>query len=139
MTLLKFESKNAFGPEIQDSPDSHVAESAAHQRTQSRSTFLGGGALSIGYRGQLLSGQVVDSNDRGLGVELAVPIDLNSSVSFSGVGLYGTATVIYCTSGDDGAYRVGLDLREVRFGDLDFSSLDLLDEAAPKTVGDELL
>ena len=139
MTLLKSESKNALGPEIQDSPDTRVAESTTQRRAQSRSTFLGGGALSIGYRGQLLSGHVVDSNDRGLGVELAVPMEVNSSVSFSGVGLYGTAAVIYCTSGDDGAYRVGLDLREVRFGDLDFSSLDLLDEAAPKTVGDELL
>ena len=139
MTLLKFESKNVFGPEIQDSSDARLAESATQRRTQFRSTFLGGGALSIGYPGQLLSGQVVDSNDRRLGVELAVPIELDAHVSFSGVGLYGTAAVIYCTSGDDGAYRVGLDLREVRFGDLDFSSFDLLDEAAPKMLGDELL
>jgi len=139
MTLEKFESKNAFGPEIQVSSEVHLAESTTQWRTESRSTFLGGGALSIGYRGQLLSGQVVDSNERGLGVELPVSIEQGSTVSFSGVGLYGTAAVICCTSGNDGAYRVGLDLREVRFGDLDFSSLDLLDEAAPKVLGAELI
>ncbi len=61
---------------------------------------------------------------------MSTPMDLQSVVSFSGVGLGGKAAVIYCSIGSDGVYRVGLDIQEVRFGDLDFSSLDLLDETA---------
>ncbi len=119
MTLPKFESKAPSTTDLQ-----------GQRRTQGRSTFLGGGQLSIEYAGQLIVAQVINSNDRGLGVEMASPIDLESVVSFRGVGLRGKAAVIYCAIGEDGVYRVGLDIQEVRFGDLDFSSLDLLDETA---------
>lgn len=98
------------------------------QRQRLRSRVFRGKKLRIGYRGQLLAAKVVDSSDHGLGVEMSVPLESDSFVSFVGIGLQGRARVVHCRPSDDGVFRAGLELETVTFRNLDVSSRALPSE-----------
>ena len=69
-------------------------------RKRLRSGHFLGRKLRIGYRGQLLAAKMVDSSDQGLGVEMSAPREIDSFVSFVGVGLRGRAQVVHCRPSD---------------------------------------
>ena len=98
------------------------------QRQRLRSEFFRGRRLWIEYRGQVLAAKVVDSGDHGLGVEMPAPLEVNSFVSFAGVGLRGSAQVKHCRRSDDGVFRAGLNLEAVSFRELDVPSRALSSE-----------
>ena len=82
----------------------------------------------IRYRGQLLAAKMVDSSDQGLGVEMSAPLEIDSFVSFGGVGLRGRAQVVHCRPSDDGVFCAGLKVEAVSFRKLDVSSQALPDD-----------
>ena len=98
------------------------------RRDRLRSGYFRGKKLRIGYCGQSLAAKVVNSDDQGLGVEISTPLEIDSSVSFVGIGLRGRAQVVHCRPNDDGVFRVGLKLEAVSFRKLDVSSRALPSE-----------
>ena len=98
------------------------------KRQRLRSEFFRSRKLRIGYRGQLLAAKVVDSSDHGLGVEMSAPLEIDSFVSFVGIGLRGRAQVMHCRPSDDGVFRAGLKIEGVSFRNLDVSSQALPSE-----------
>ena len=98
------------------------------KRQRLRSGFFRGKGLRIGYRGQWLAAKVVDSGEHGLGVEMSAPLEIDSFVSFVGIGLRGRAQVVHCRPSDDGVFRAGLKLEAVSFRKLDVSSRALPSE-----------
>ena len=103
-------------------------EGTRERRQRLRSGCFRGRKLRIGYRGQLLAAKVVDSGDQGLGVEMSAPMEIDSFVSFVGLGLQGRAQVVHCRPSDDGVFRAGLKLEAVSFRKLDVSSRALPSE-----------
>lgn len=87
----------------------------ADRRERLRSGFFNGKKLSVVHDGQVYTATVVDSSDRGLGLELAIPLEAETALSFSGVGLQGRAHVRYCRRVGDNVFRVGLHLEAVSF------------------------
>ncbi len=98
------------------------------QRQQLRSRHFLGRKLRISYCGQLLAAKVVNSDDQGLEVEISTPLQIDSFVSFVGIGLRGRAQVVHCRPSDDGVFRVGLKLEAVSFRKLGISSRALPSE-----------
>ncbi len=101
------------------------------RRERLRSEFFRGRKLWIEYRRGVLAAKVVDSSDHGLGVEIPAPLEVNSFVSFAGVGLRGRAQVKHCRRSDDDVFRAGFNLEAVSFRELDVPSRVLPSETVP--------
>jgi hypothetical protein len=126
-TLSSNETDSQESQTLRDSSDNasatekSVSRWTSDRRERLRCGFFNGKKLSVVHQGQGSTATVVDSNDHGLGLELAIPLEVNAAVSFSGVGLQGRAHVRHCRRVDDNVFRVGLHLEAVSFHQTDTS------------------